>query len=118
MLVDMSNEVFCPWPAAQRQVDRLAYEPPPPPCVLRTTDFLAPDVAERIAGWFMGEAMAPAAEVRASYRALERETERLFEVIRRDLGVRVRYVHTDPYRNAAELCADLRENRSMLLRTI
>jgi len=66
----------------------------------------------------MGEAMAPAAEVRASYRALERETERLFEVIRRDLGVRVRYVHTDPYRNAAELCADLRENRSMLLRTI
>jgi len=115
----MSNEVFTPWPRAQREVGRLAYEAPPPPSVLRvTTDLLTPEAAAQVTEWFTGRVWAPAPAVRASYGALERETARLFEIIRRDLGIRVRHVHDDPYASAAELCADLRRNRSMLLRTI
>src|SRR5690349_19033748 len=104
MLVGMSNEVFTPWPRAQREVGRLAYEAPPPPSVLRmTTDLLAPEAAAQVTDWFTGQVWAPRAAVRASYGALERETARLFEIIRRDLGVRVRHVHNDPYASAAEL---------------
>ncbi|HEY6762152.1 MAG TPA: hypothetical protein VI318_21820 [Baekduia sp.] len=119
-------EVFAAWREARRAADRLSLEAPPASRPLRTTGFLAPRLAERIADWFTtGRPSAPAGAVRASYRALERETARLAGVVRRarsdgGLGVRVRYVHTDddPYDSAAELCAELRRHRSMTLRTI
>jgi hypothetical protein len=87
---------------------------------LRTTGLLEPDAAERVADWFLDAPEEPSDAVRRSYRALERDTERLFKVIRDGLGVRVSFVRTDddPYAEAAELCAQLRECRSMLLRTI
>jgi hypothetical protein len=114
------REVFPPWHQAQLEVGPLALEAPLAPRVLRTTAFLSDALAERIADWFTGDETAPAEAVGDAYRALERETARLFAVIRRDLGVRVRYVLTDdePYGNAGELCAELRRHGSMRLRTI
>jgi hypothetical protein len=86
---------------------------------------LAPDLAERIIGWFTGTPTAPAAAVRRSYRALERETARLFAIVGRapssgGLGVRVQLVRdeSEPYPDAAALCAELREHGSMTLATI
>ena len=118
-------EVFPPWRRAQLEVDRLAHETLLAPSVLRTTGFLRPELAERVADWFTGELTAPPDAVRQSYRALERETARLFETVRRapslgGLGIRVRYVRTesDPYGDAADLCAELREHGSMTLTTI
>jgi hypothetical protein len=115
----MPEDVFPPWPPAQRAVERLARERPPAPAVLRATGFLRPDRAERIAQWFTGPAAAPDGAVRAAYAALARETARLFAVVDR-LGVRVDYVHADddPYDNGAELCAQLRRHGTMQLRTI
>jgi len=114
------GEVFGPWRRAQIEVDRLAREPILVPTVLRTTGFLQPDTAERVSEWFMGPATAPADAVRDAYRALERETTRLFRIIRRRLGVRVHYVdgERDPYACAAQLVAELRERGSMMLTTI
>jgi hypothetical protein len=113
------SEVFPQWWRAQREAERHAREAPPSPHVLRATGFLPPDVADRVADWFMASPTAPATAVRHSYRALEHDTARLFEHVRR-LGVRVAYVRgeSDPYDSAAELCADLREHGSMALRTI
>jgi hypothetical protein len=110
-------DVFPTWPAAQRVVDRLARETLPAPRVLRTTGFLAPELAEQVTDWFTAEPVAPAGTVRRSYRALERETAQLFELARRSLGVRVAYIRneSDPYDSAAELCAELRERGSMTL---
>jgi hypothetical protein len=93
-------EVFAPWRRAQLEIDRLAHETPLASSVLRTTGFLRPELAERVADWFTGELTAPADAVRQSYRALERETARLFEALRRapslgGLGIRVRYVRTE-----------------------
>jgi hypothetical protein len=119
------SEVFPQWGRAQRQVHRLAREDLLAPCGLRTAGFLRPEAAERVIDWFTGMATAPADAVRQSYQALERETARLFGVVRRapslgGLGVRVRYDRdqSDPYRDAAELCAELREHGSMTLTTI
>ena len=91
----------------------------------RTTGFLRRDLAERVTDWFIAMPTAPTDGVRQSYRALERETARLFEIVRRapalgGLGIRVQYLRddSDPYRDAAELCAELREHRSMSLTTI
>ena len=116
---DAPCEVFPTWTRAQLEVDRHAREAPPSPRVLRTTGFLRPELAERVAEWFTAPPTTPSEAVRRSYRALERETARLFELVRL-LGVRVTYVHaeTDPYGSSAELCAELREHRSMTLRTI
>lgn len=113
------REVFLPWARAQREAGRLAYETPPALRLLRTMELLTPERAERIADWFLSEPAAPGDAVRGSYLALERETARLYDVIRR-LGVRVElvYAEEDPYRDAAELCADLRRDGSMKLRTI
>jgi hypothetical protein len=118
------REVFPRWQRAQLEVDRLARAAPIAPHVLRTTGFLRPEVAERVTDWFTGEPAAPADAVRSSYRALERETARLFEIVRRarslgGLGVRVRPARdeSEPYRDAAELCAELRERGSMTLTT-
>jgi hypothetical protein len=114
------REVFATWRRAQLEVDRLAGEPSLPPVVLRTTGFLRPEAADRVAEWFTGRPTAPAAAVRRSYRALERETARLIEIVHRGLGVRVNHVrgNGDPYGTAAELCAELREHRTMTLTTI
>ena len=113
------HEIFPPWYRAQREVAHLAREIPPASSVLRTTGLLASDRAERIADWFTRAPAAPTEAVCASYRALERETGRLWQVIQ-GLGVRVEYVYAedDPYWNAAKLCADLRRHGSMMLRTI
>jgi hypothetical protein len=114
------HEVFAPWCRAQVEVDRLAGEVPPAPCLLRSAGFLRPELAERISDWFTGTPTAHPDAVRRSYRALERETARLFEVVDRGLGIRVGYVHSDadPYDSAAELCAELSDHGSTTLRTI
>jgi hypothetical protein len=119
------REVFPTWRRAQLEVDLLAGEAPLAPRVLRTTGFLRPEIARRVAVWFTGKPAAPSGAVRRSYRALERETARLFEIVHRPepsggLGVRVHHVRNggDPYRDAAELCAELREHTSMKLTTI
>jgi hypothetical protein len=113
-------DVFMPWRRAQVEAAGHARELPPAPSVLRTTGLLEPDAAERVADWFLAAPEEPTDAVRRSYRALERDTTRLFNVIRDGLGVRVGYVDTDddPYAEASELCAELRECRSMMLRTI
>jgi hypothetical protein len=113
-------EVFDPWPRAQREVEWLARETlPPPPELLRSRGLLAPETAARIADWFLAPSERSHAVVRASYAALAYETEHLWQVIRRGLGVRVRFVRgtDDPY-GAADLCADLRRHGSMRLQTI
>jgi hypothetical protein len=110
-------EVFPQWRRAQLEVERHARDPMPSPHALRTTGFLAPALAERVADWFAAEPAAPAAEVRRAYRALARDTARLF-ALARGLGVRVHYVDDDPYDSAAELCSDLRERGTMTLTTI
>jgi hypothetical protein len=119
------RDVFATWRRAQLEVDLLAGEAPLAPWILRTTGFLRPEVAQRVADWFTGKPAAPAGAVRRSYRALERDTARLFGIIRRapssgGLGVRVNHVRDegDPYHDAAELCAELRDHRSMTLTTI
>lgn len=112
-------EVFPTWGRAQLEVDRHARESTLSPRVLRTTGFLAPELAERVSDWFTGPPATPSEAVRCSYRALEQDTARLFGLVR-GLGVRVSYVHADgdPYGNSAELCAELRERGSMTLTTI
>lgn len=123
--VQAPREVFAMWRRAQLEVDRLAGEPPLAPHVLRTRGFLRPEVAQRVADWFTGKPTAPAGAVRRSYRALARETARLSEIVHRapssgGLGVCVNHVRDDSgaYHGAAELCAELREHRSMTLTTI
>jgi hypothetical protein len=130
MTMDTSNlskprEVFPPWRRAQVEVELLAREGRIAPSVLRTTGFLGPELTERVADWFTGAPTAPAEAVRASYRALERDTARLFGVVCRawpsgGLGVSVRYTYEEgePYRDAAALCAELRHDRTMTLATI
>jgi hypothetical protein len=76
-------EVFPTWRRAQLEVDRLARDAPLAPCVLRTTGFLRPELADRVTDWFTGKPTARTDAVRQSYRALERETARLFEIVRR-----------------------------------
>jgi hypothetical protein len=116
----MPQEIFTPWPQAQRVVDRLARERPPAASLLRASDLLDPDRAARIAAWFASSPPpAASAAVRLAYRALERETARLHAAVGR-LGVRVVFVDTadDPYETGAALCADLRRHRAMEMRSI
>ena len=108
-------DVFPAWRRAQLEVERHAREAPPPASLLRTTDLLSLELAERVTEWFTAPPTALDEAVRQSYRALERETAWLFEVARQGLGVRVRYRRSDPYGSAAELCAELREHGSMTL---
>jgi hypothetical protein len=129
MLVDVMSdvieqaacaEVFTPWDEAQRCADALALEPLIDPGALRRgPGLLAGEEAELIASWFTQGSYAPAHAIADAYEALERETRALHAVVRASLGVRVHYTHGsgDPYDNAAELCADLRATRTMMLRT-
>jgi hypothetical protein len=115
------RQLFPPWRRALRVGARLAREPRIPPCVLRTTGFLRREHAEWIAAWYIGEPTAPADAVDVSYRALEHETARLYETVCRagslgGLGVRVRQ-GPNPYAGAADLCADLRDHRSITVTT-
>ena len=73
-----------------------------------------------MADWFLSEPAPPTEAVRQSYAALERETARLFEIIRRAPGLKVHvsYVDNDAYTSAADLCTELRACRSMSLTTI
>jgi hypothetical protein len=114
------SQVFPRWRRAQLELDRHARETPPPVFMLRTTGFLEPELAAEVAEWFTGPPTAPPDAVRRSYRALERETARLFAIVRTHLGVRVEYVpgEGDPYGSAVELCTELRERGSMMLTTI
>jgi hypothetical protein len=113
-------EVFPMWHRAQHEVERNARTVPPPPHRLRREVALPPELAERVAEWFTGPPVAPDDAIRRSYRALRHDTARLFQLVRRGLGVDVRYVRGDgdPYDSAAELCAELRERGSMTLTTI
>jgi hypothetical protein len=118
-------EVFPQWHEAQRAVGRLAREPSVASPALRTTGFLRPDLAELVTDWFLGKPTASEDAVRQSYRALERETARLYEIVCRarssgGLGVQVYFVRDtgDPYGAAAELCAELRQHGTMSLTTI
>jgi len=109
-------EVFPMWRRAQLEVNLCARETPPSPHGLRTTGFLTPELAEAIAEWFVGEPEPLTEDVRRAYATLELETERLYEIARGILGVRVEYVRTegDPYTSAFELCAELRDRGSMM----
>src|SRR3954462_8906218 len=111
-------EVFPLWVLAQREAAHLAREPLPAPWELRTTAYLTPDLAQQVSDWYTGVPTAPDAAVHSSYHALGQETTRLWQVIRRALGVRVQYTRgiDDPYVCAADLCADLRRHRVMKLR--
>ena len=90
-------EVFPQWHEAQLALGRLARGPRVASAVLRTTGFLRPQLAELVTDWFLGKPTASEAAVRQSYRALERETARLYRIVcgarsSGGLGVRVRYV--------------------------
>jgi hypothetical protein len=113
-------EVFPMWHRARREVERQARAVPPSPHRLRTAVALPPELAERVADWFLSPPAAPGGAVRRAYRALEHDTARLFGLARRRLGVRVGYVRGegDPYDRAADLCAELREHGTMTLTTI
>ena len=113
-------EVFPAWGRAQRMVELHAREAPLPASLLRTAGFMRPALAARVTEWFTRAPAAPADTVLRSYRALERETARLFELVRRGLGVRVAYVRGEgePYAGGSELCAELRERGTMTLATI
>jgi hypothetical protein len=118
------REVFPQWDAAQRAIGFLAHETTAPSRVLRTAGLLRAELVELTVDWFLGEPTASEVEVCRSYRALERETRRLYGFVcgarsSGGLGVRVRYVRAsgDPYARAAELCDELRRSRTMALIT-
>jgi hypothetical protein len=120
---DSPCEVFPHWREARLAVDHLAREPRVALPVLRTTGFLRPDLVRLVTDWFLGKPTASEDAVRQSYRALEREIARLYEIVCRarssgGLGVRVQYVRNTPYGAAAELCGELRRHRTMSLTTI
>jgi hypothetical protein len=85
--------------------------------VLRARGFLPLERAKRISYWYTTRSAVPTDAALRSYRALERETWRLFDRIHQGLGVLVRYLEGDhePYGSAAEMCATLRGSRSMTL---
>lgn len=119
------TEVFTPWRSAQIFARRLALEAAFPPSVLRTTGFLTRGAAERVIEWFTGRPRAPVHAVRRSYDALEHETAQLFRIVCRPvpsggLGVQMRLVRSEeaPYRDAAELCAELRQQQTTSVATI
>jgi len=115
MQITEPNEVFPTWHRAQLELERHSRESPLSPHVLRTTGFLRPELAERVAEWFVAAPAPPTDAVRRSYQALERETVRMFEVTQHCLGIRVSTAEDDPYDSAAGLCTELREYGSMTL---
>ena len=90
-------EVFAEWREAQRAFEHLARGPRVPAPALRTTGFLRPDLVDLVTDWFLGEPTGSEDAVRQSYRALERETARLYEIVcaarcSGGLGVQVQFV--------------------------
>ena len=67
---------------------------------------------ETLSGWPTGSPRRPRRRPMRSggRRALERETARLFDVARHDLGVHMKYIHAQdgPYASAADLGAEIR----------
>jgi hypothetical protein len=110
-------EVFPQWDLAQLEMEDMAREPLIAPHVLRAQGFLPLERAKRISDWYTTRSAVPTDAALRSYRALERETWRLFDRIHQGLGVQVRYLEGDhePYGSAAEMCATLRGSRSMTL---
>jgi hypothetical protein len=70
---------------------------------------MRPALAARVTEWFTRAPTGPTPSVVRSYRALERETARRFEIVRRRPDVRVTYVRTecDTYSDASALRADV-----------
>jgi hypothetical protein len=68
------REVFRRSREAQLEVDHLAVETPLAPRVLRTTGFLRPEAARRVADWFTGTPAARAAPRSASSSERRRRT--------------------------------------------
>jgi hypothetical protein len=117
-------EVFPTWLPAQRVAERRATAPLPSIDELRARGFLPRARAERIAEWYAAPPVADTRDVQIAYAALADEVTALARAVvapRADggLGVRVTLVTTpaEPYADAAELCADLRQRRTMMLRT-
>jgi hypothetical protein len=111
------TEVFSEWLPAQHVVARHAAAPLPSIAALRCAGFLEHARAERIAAWYAGPLTADRRDVEVAYRALRDEVAALARAVA-ELGVQVTLVKTpdEPYADAAELCADLRQRGTMKLR--
>ena len=116
-------EVLPPWLPAQRMVGRLATARLPPVPALRARGLLSDARASRITEWYTGPPGADRRDVAAAYRALADEVDMLGHAVTAPraaggLGVRVTLVESvdEPYGDAADLSADLRERRAMQLR--
>jgi hypothetical protein len=116
-------EVFPPWLPAQRIAGRHTTAPLPSIATLRAAGFLPRARAERIAEWYTGPPVADARKVEVAYEALADEAAALARAVTAPraeggLGVRVTLVTTtdEPYADAAELCGDLRQRGTMVLR--
>jgi hypothetical protein len=123
--LDVPTELFTPWRRAQIMVSRLALEATVPPSALRTRGFLTSEIADRVIDWFTGVPRAPQQAVHRSYDRLKHETTRLFRIVcgpvsSSGLGVQMRLVQSEdaPYRDAAELCAELRQHQTTSVATI
>jgi hypothetical protein len=122
---EVPTELFTPWRRAQTLVSRLALESRIQPSALRARGFLTAEMADRVIDWFTGAPRAPEQAVRRSYHRLEQETTRLFGIVcapvsSGGLGVQMRLVQGEdaPYRDAAELCAELRRHQTTSVATI
>jgi hypothetical protein len=111
-------EVFEPWAAAQLAYLQLARRPVPDARELRRRGRLPADAVGWITQWYAGSGFADERRTRRAYDALATDTDRLYEAVTGGLSVTVALVDGDePYACAAELCADLRDNRYTALRT-
>lgn len=111
------TEVFPEWLPAQDVVACHAATPRPSIAALRRIGFLSLADAERIAAWYTGPLTADRRDVAVAYAALTAEVTMLARAVA-DLGVRVTLVTTpdEPYADAGELCAELRERQTLTLR--
>ena len=111
-------EIFPAWLPAQHLAASWATVPLPSVTALRGTGQLPRPRAERIAAWYSGPPTADLGTVADTYELLAYEIEALAHAVTGELGVQMLVVETDdePYADAAELCADLRERGTLRLR--